>query len=96
MAEFKAGNQRGRGRPKGSKNVKQAITPEMQSKAKAVLLSALEAGEQWAAIEVLKRIAPPLKAITPENSIDHQLIDVRIKEAYEFEQRLRALEDAQK
>ena len=93
MAKFTSDNQpANRGRKRGSKNIKQAITPEMESKAQAVLLQALDDGEQWACEAVLKRTAAPLKAITAPNSLDGQHLELKIKEITELEQRIAELE----
>lgn len=81
------------GRPKGSKNVRGKITKEMSEKALQKLDDALNNGETWAIQEVVKRTHPALKPITPSNSLDGQMLTMKIKEIEEFEQRLLALEN---
>lgn len=94
MAKFTSDNQpANRGRKRGSKNIKQAITPEMEGKAKDVLLQALEAGEQWACEAVLKRTAAPLKAVTPIGSLDAELLEARIHEMTELAKKVEELEE---
>jgi hypothetical protein len=41
---------------------------------------------------VLKRISPTLKPITPEESLDGDMLALKIKEVSEFEERLSNLE----
>ncbi len=95
MARFEKGNTQGRGRPKGSRNVRQGIPSTLTKRAVEKLTEAVEAGESWACQEVLKRVYPCLKPITPENSLDGGLIQLKIKELKDFEQRLVLLEDQQ-
>jgi len=93
MAQFSKTNQpANRGRKKGSKNKRSIISEEMCKAAFEALELALSEREQWAVVEVLKRIAPPLKAITPNESLDGQMLALKIKELHEFEQRLEQLE----
>ncbi|ORT50711.1 hypothetical protein ST37_08305 [Vibrio sp. qd031] len=82
-----------KGRPKNSKNKREFISEKVQSKAVKRLEDAVEEGEQWAIIEVLKRVAPPLKPITAPDSLDADMLRARIFELVELEQRLKALED---
>ncbi|MBV7314758.1 hypothetical protein [Shewanella sp. NIFS-20-20] len=96
MAEFETGNKKGAGRPKGALNKRSLLPKSLSKEAIKQLEGKVLEGDMVAIKFVLDRFYPALKPITPENSIDHQLIDVRIKEAYEFEQRLKVLEDAQK
>lgn len=92
---FKTGNTQGRGRPKGAKNKKGAFSAKLTSEAIAKLETAVLQGEQWAIVEVLKRTNAPLKAVTPEDSIDAEFLRLKMKELHEFEERLKALEASQ-
>tara|TARA_R110002020_G_scaffold215208_1_gene422349 strand:- start:3660 stop:3977 length:318 start_codon:yes stop_codon:yes gene_type:complete len=95
MGKFTSATAPRGGRKHGSKNKRQAITPEMESKAKDVLLQALNNCEQWACESVLKRVSPPLKAVTPENSLDGEYLRLKSIEISEFDERLKALEEQQ-
>ena len=93
MARFTSTNQpQNRGRPVGSKAKKVRIPDELTSIAIDKLEEACISGEQWAVVEILKRVAPTLKAITQEGSLDAKLIDIKIKEATDWLARLEALE----
>ncbi|GLX82481.1 hypothetical protein theurythT_19330 [Thalassotalea eurytherma] len=81
-----------RGRPKGSKNKRSLIPDNLSKKAIIQLTDALNKGEQWAVEAVLKRSFPVLKPITPCDSLDADLIKAKIKEVYELEQRIEAIE----
>jgi hypothetical protein len=94
MAKFTADNQpKGRGRPKGSPNARGKISSTIAAEAMAQLEKAVFSGESWAINEVLKRLSPTLKPITPEDSLDGEMLAAKIKEVAEFEERLKALED---
>jgi hypothetical protein len=93
MAKFSSENQpKGRGRPKGSKNRRVTVNEELAQKTLERLTQAVDCGEAWAVQAVLDRVAPKLKAITPEQSLDGELIQARILEIRDLEQRLLALE----
>jgi hypothetical protein len=93
MAKFTAENQpQNRGRKKGTKNRKIAISETLSQKTLERLTQAVDQGESWAVQAVLDRVAPKLKAITPDQSLDGQLIQARILEIRDLEQRLLALE----
>ncbi|QDF75932.1 MULTISPECIES: hypothetical protein [Shewanella] len=97
MAEFQEGNQKGRrGRPKGALNKRSLLPKALSKEAIKQLKSRVLEGDMVAIKFVLDRVYPALKPITPDDSIDHKLIEARIKETAEFEERLRALEDAKK
>ncbi len=94
MARFSATNQpEGNGRPVGSTNKRSQFSEAMTSKALEQLDIALNEGEQWAVETVLKRTHAPLKAITPENSLDADFLKLKMKEISEFDQRIAALEN---
>ncbi len=95
MPQFQKGNTAGRGRPRGSRNVRATVPASLTKRALEKLTEAVEAGESWACQEVLKRVYPCLKPITPENSLDGGLMQLKIKELESFEQRLILLEDQQ-
>ena len=92
MTQFKAGNSISQGRPKGAKNKRSQFSDAMTAKALAQLENALNDGEQWAVETILKRTHAPLKAITPEHSLDAEFLKLKMKEISEFEQRIAALE----
>ena len=93
MAKFSTTNQpENNGRPVGSKNKRSQFTDTMTSKALEQLEIALNEGEQWAVETVLKRTHAPLKAITPEHSLDAEYLKLKMKEISEFEDRLNTLE----
>lgn len=92
MPEFEQGNKQGRGRPKGSKNAKQILPKQLTDEAIQQLENKIKEGDTQAILFVLNRVYPSLKAITPEGSLDAQLLEIKIKEADEFEKRLEALE----
>ncbi|MFT4938263.1 MAG: hypothetical protein ACI88A_001287 [Paraglaciecola sp.] len=93
MAKFSSTNQpESNGRPIGSKNKRSQFTDVMASKALEQLEIALNVGEQWAIETVLKRTHAPLKAVTPDNSLDGEFLKLKMKEISEFEQRITALE----
>jgi hypothetical protein len=80
------------GRPKGSRNKRGQFSQELAEQALEQLTLAVNQGESWAIQEVLKRISPTLKPITPEESLDGDMLMLKIKEIQELEQRLIALE----
>ncbi|WP_417879539.1 DUF5681 domain-containing protein [Vibrio sp.] len=81
------------GRPKGSKNTKGKFSEKITQEAVRQLEAALLSGEQWAVQEILKRTHPALKAITSDDSLDGEMLRMKIKEISEFEERLKALEE---
>lgn len=91
---FEKGNTLGKGRPKGSRNKRSLLSDEITSEALTKLKEAVIAGEAWAVQEVLKRTHPMLK-VTPESSLDTELLSERIKELVAFEERIAALENLQ-
>ena len=80
MTQFKKGNNAGRGRPKGSKNKKiiNKLPGSLVALAIEKLTQAVEAGEPWACQEVLKRSYAELKPITPDDSLDAEVISMKI------------------
>jgi hypothetical protein len=80
------------GRPKGSKNKRGQFSKELTEQALEQLTVAVNQCESWAIQEVLKRTHPALKPITPEDSLDGDMLALKMKEISEFEQRLNALE----
>ena len=93
MAKFSTTNQpKNNGRPVGSKNKRSQFTDTMTSKALEKLEIALNEGQQWAIEAVLKRTHAPLKAITPEFSLDAEYLKLKMKEISEIEERIQALE----
>ena len=96
MAQFKEGNNASKGRPKGSKNKRGKITDSLAAEALRQLESAVCSAEPWAITEVLKRLSPTLKAITPLDSLDGEFLTLKMRELNEFEARLVALENNEK
>jgi len=93
VAKFSTTNQpESNGRPVGSKNKRSQFTDTMTSKALEQLEIALNEGYSWAVETVLKRTHAPLKAITPEHSLDAEFLKLKMKEIAEFEDRISALE----
>ena len=93
MARFSTVNQpESNGRPVGSKNKRSQFTDTMTSKALEQLEIALNEGQQWAIETILKRTHAPLKAITPEHSLDAEYLKLKMKEISEFDARIKTLE----
>ncbi|HCE3512129.1 TPA: hypothetical protein NG630_004432 [Vibrio parahaemolyticus] len=92
MAQFSSENQPKQRRGKGKDKLKRLIDESTQEEAKRQLSNAVKCGEQWAIVEVLKRIAPPLKPVTDADSLDGKYLELKMKEISEFEQRLADLE----
>ena len=92
MPEFKKGNTYSQGRPKGAKNKRSKLSDTITSEALKQLEKAVFDGESWAIGEVLKRISPTLKAVTPSDSLDGLYLAAKTKEIAEFEERIQALE----
>jgi len=81
-----------RGRKKGSKNKRSQFSEILTNKALKQLSEAVTQGESWAIQVVINRTHAPLKSITPENSLDAQYLELKMKEISEFDQRIAALE----
>jgi hypothetical protein len=93
MTRFSTTNQpESNGRPVGSKNKRSQFSEVMTSKALEQLEIAVNEGEQWAIETILKRNHAPLKAITPEHSLDAEFLKLKMKEISEFDERIQALE----
>jgi hypothetical protein len=72
---FSATNQpANNGRPKGSRNKRGQFSQELAEQALEQLTLAVNQGESWAIQEVLKRTSPILKPITPEESLDGDML----------------------
>ena len=80
------------GRPKGAKGKRAQIPPEVTADALKRLAEAVAGGDVQAIRLVLDRTIPALKAVTPESSLDGELMALKIRELAEFEQRLAAIE----
>ena len=94
MAKFSADNQpTSNGRKKGSVNKRSQFSDTLTKDALTQLNEAVSRGESWAVESVLKRTHAPLKAITPDNSLDGELLKLKMLEISEFEERIKALED---
>jgi hypothetical protein len=80
------------GRPKGSRNKRGQFSKELTTQALEQLTLAVSNGEAWAVQEVFKRTHPTLKPITPVDSLEGDMLALKIKEVSEFEERLLILE----
>ena len=80
------------GRPRGAKGKRLQLPSELTSDAIAALAEAVAGGDVQAIRLVLDRTIPALKAVTPESSLDGELMALKIRELAEFEQRLAAIE----
>ena len=80
------------GRPKGSRNVKSQFSAAMTKTALEQLQAALDKGEQFAIDLVLKRTHPLMKPVTPVDSLDGKILQAKLLEMTELEQRIKALE----
>ena len=80
------------GRPRGAKGKRLQLPSELTSDAITALAEAVAGGDVQAIRLVLDRTIPALKAVTPESSLDGELIALKIRELAEFEQRLAAIE----
>ena len=92
MAQFSSENQPKQRRGKGKDKLKGLLDENTKEEAKRQLSNAVKAGEQWAVMAIIDRIAPKLKPITDESSLDGQYLELKMKEISEFEQRLADLE----
>lgn len=82
------------GRPKGAKGKRNQIPEELTADALAKLAALVAEGDTQAVRMVLDRVIPTLRAVTAAGSLDAQLLQLKIRELSEFEQRLQALEDS--
>ena len=80
------------GRPRGAKGKRLQLPSELTSDAITALAKAVAGGDVQAIRLVLDRTIPALKAVTPESSLDGELMALKIRELAEFEQRLAAIE----
>ncbi|WP_112478753.1 DUF5681 domain-containing protein [Vibrio variabilis] len=82
------------GRKPGSRNKKSLIDEGTKEEAKRQLQNAVESGEQWAIQAVIDRIEPKLKAVTPEGSLDGEVLELKIQEVTDLADRITKLEEA--
>lgn len=94
MAQFSSENQPKQRRGKGKDKLKRLIDENTQEEAKRQLSNAVEAGEQWAVMAIIDRIAPKLKPVTDRDSLDGQYLELKMKQISEFEERILALEES--
>ena len=80
------------GRPRGAKGKRLQLPPDLTTEAIAALAEAVAAGDVQAIRLVLDRTIPALKSVTPDASLDGELMALKIKELAEFEKRLAAIE----
>lgn len=93
MAQFSSENQPKQRRGKAKDKLKGLIDENTKEEAKRQLSNAVKAGEQWAVMAIIDRIAPKLKPITDESSLDGEMLKLKMKEISEFEERIKQLED---
>lgn len=84
------------GRPKGSRNKRSLISDQLHDDALKQLTQAISKGESWAITAILDRTMPKLKNITPNDSLDGEMLRAQITALTEIEDRLIALEEAVK
>ncbi len=94
MPQFSQTNQPAKnGRKVGSKNKKSQFSDILTTSALEQLTAAVNNGESWAIQTVIARTHPQLKAITPEASLDGELIQAKITELTVLKQKVEALEN---
>jgi hypothetical protein len=82
---------RGGARP-GAGRKRSPLPKELTDSALVRLAKLVDAGDVGAVKMVIDRSFPALKSITPTGTLDAQLLQLKIKELGEFEERLAALE----
>ena len=80
------------GRPRGAKGKRLQLPSELTSDAITALAEAVAGCDLQSIRLVLDSTIPALKAVTPESSLDGELMALKIRELAEFEQRLAAIE----
>lgn len=94
MPQFTTDNQpkAKRGRPKGSKNAKTLLPKKVFDMAVDQLEAKVLGGDLQAILWILNRKYPALKPITSTDSLDGEMLQARIFEVTELEERLLELE----
>lgn len=82
------------GRPKGAKGKRAQIPPEVTADALKRLAELVASGDAQAIKLVLDRTVPALKPTTAPGTLDAELLELKIREMAEFEDRITALENA--
>ncbi|MEZ9538945.1 hypothetical protein AB4160_12200 [Shewanella sp. 10N.286.51.B8] len=80
MGKFQKGNTVGKGRPQGSRNFKNVLPQELTDIALKQLQIKVEGGDSQAIMFVLNRVYPALKAITPQESLEGELLSYKLNE----------------
>ncbi|MBO0408872.1 hypothetical protein [Aeromonas hydrophila] len=80
------------GRPKGSLGKRNQLSANLVDEALQQLRAAVEAGDMYAVKLVIERAYPALKPVTPEHSIDAELLELKIRSMREVEERVAKLE----
>ncbi len=80
------------GRPKGALGKRSQLPDNLVAEALQQLRAAVEAGEMQAVKLVIERAYPALKPVTPEHSIDAELLELKIRSLRDVEERVAKLE----
>lgn len=80
------------GRPKGALGKCTQLPANLVTEAVQQLRAAVEAGEMQAVKLVIERVYPALKPVTPEYSIDAELLELKIRSFRDVEERVAKLE----
>ena len=93
MAQFSKDNQPvNRGRKRGSKNKSLLLPAKITEEAISQLQEAVKAGDLKAILWTLDRTHPSIKPVTDRSSLDGEMLQLKIKEITELEQRIAELE----
>lgn len=80
------------GRPKGALGKRNQLPATLTTEALKQLQLAVDAGDMHAVKLVIERAYPALKPVTPEGSIDAELLALKIRSLSDVEERLAILE----
>lgn len=80
------------GRPKGALGKRNQLPATLTAEALKQLQAAVDAGDMHAVKLVIERSYPALKPVTPEHSIDAELLELKIRSLRDVEERVEKLE----
>jgi hypothetical protein len=80
------------GRPKGALGKRNQLPATLTAEALKQLRLAVDGGDMHAVKLVIERAYPALKPVTPEHSIDAELLELKIRSLRDVEERLALLE----